>query len=109
MNGPRQLDGAMCHIMPVSHLPAHLARSLRMVVGVFVPEHKRGEGLATALMREVCVEADREGISLILEPKQSSATGLTDGQLEGWYERLGFQRFQDHPVVLMVRTSAKPN
>ena len=102
--GPRFWADARCNVLPVADLPAHLARAMRQVVGVTVPLHLRGEKRATHLMREVCAEADREGYALIVHPMPFGETRPMDADaLEAWYARLGFKRFQDAPIVLMVR------
>ena len=104
MNGPRQLDGATCHLMAVD-LPAHIARRTRQVVGLTVAMQQRRQGKASALMREVCAEADREGFMLVLEPKPTDAS-LTVEQAESFYNRFGFMTIQTEPIRLMVRESA---
>lgn len=102
MIGPRELNGATCHLMAVD-LPAHIARRTRQVVGLTVAIHLRGQGRASALLREVCAEADREEFMLVLEPKPTDGT-LTQQQAEDWYGRFGFQTIQTDPIRLMVRT-----
>lgn len=102
MIGPRQLNGAQCNLMHVD-THAHIARKMRQVMGLTVAIHQRGQGKASALLREVCAEADREGLMLLLEPKPTDAT-LTVEQAESWYGRFGFQTIQETPIKLMVRT-----
>jgi hypothetical protein len=60
------------------------------------------KGHATALMRHLCLEADGSGKVLILIPKPF-ADGLTQDQLERWYERFGFVLIQTEPSKLMAR------
>jgi GNAT superfamily N-acetyltransferase len=55
---------------------------------------KRGQGHATALMKQVLADADSEGVTLLLTARAKHAAiehgGLNQEQLEAWYERLGF-------------------
>lgn len=53
---------------------------------------ERNKGHATALLEEVCKQADESGTLLVLQP---------DGEtLEKWYEKFGFARIQDKPVMM---------
>lgn len=106
--GPRYWADAVCQVLHVADLPAHLARQMRQVVGVTTPLHLRGEGRARQLMREVCAEADREGYALLVHPMPFGTAQPMDADvLESWYARIGFKRFQDAPIVLMVRQARK--
>lgn len=98
--GPRHYNGASCHIMAVD-LPAHIARLSRQLTQLHVPIHKRHQGLATALMRNVCLEADREGMMLMLEAKPEPPH--TPAEAESFYARFGFQTIQTSPIRLMAR------
>lgn len=60
---------------------------------VFTSVGHRGKGLARALMREVCADADREGVTLLLtvgHGRGPGGDGLRSDQLYEWYTRLGF-------------------
>ena len=48
-----------------------------------VPTDRRGQGVGTAFMKEVCDEADRRGEVLGLIPDND--------RLANWFRRLGFQ------------------
>tara|TARA_R110000782_G_scaffold55229_6_gene116501 strand:- start:2092 stop:2394 length:303 start_codon:yes stop_codon:yes gene_type:complete len=49
----------------------------------------RGQGYATKLMQKVCKVADNDTIVLVLKP-----------DVHSFYERFGFQKIQDSPVLL---------
>ena len=96
------LGPASCHIgLADIGLRADLADKLREITSVRVPESERGKGWGTALMNYVTTAADRHAVALLLEVKSEGA--MSDAQLERFYERFGFQRFQSEPCVLMVR------
>lgn len=53
-----------------------------------VPHKHRGQGHGSTLLRQICEDADREGVSLHL---CINPTGPLDyDQLEKWYRRYGF-------------------
>lgn len=82
-------------------LSATAAAMLREVTSVHVPEDKRRQGWGTALMNYVTHAADKNAVALMLEVKSEGS--MTDAELEAFYARHGFQRFQSEPCVLMVR------
>lgn len=59
-----------------------------IVTRINVPREHRGRGIASEILREICREADAEGVRLCLEV--SSSDGLDADQLRDWYERHGF-------------------
>jgi GNAT superfamily N-acetyltransferase len=67
-----------------------------------VPEHRRGRGVGTHFMIDICAEADRRGEALGLSPEGSTANE-TD-HLKSWYSRFGFIENQDsdnYPVSFL--------
>lgn len=48
----------------------------------------RGQGIATKLLKEVIADADREGVTLVLEVQAEG--GLSNEELASWYSRYGF-------------------
>lgn len=50
-----------------------------------------GEGHASAVLKKVCEDADREGITLILQVAPDDDCRMTEYQLADWYGRNGFQ------------------
>lgn len=65
-------------------------------------EEERGQGHASALLREVCKEADAAAVMpvLFVEPFD---TGLSAVDLVAWYGRHGFAEIQAEPVRMMAR------
>ena len=69
----------------------------RVSVPMSIPSN-RGKGIASRLFTEVCAEADRQGITLMLIISPDGSPGsLTREQLTAWYQRLGFHPDEEHP------------
>jgi hypothetical protein len=98
--GERFYKTASCRIAIALGLPEEMHEGTREVVGISSDNPRKGH--ATALMHQVCAEADVDGIVLILMPKPFG-NGMTSEQLEKWYGRLGFVTVQELPEKLMVR------
>lgn len=71
---------------------------VRELLSIEVPEDQRRQGLATKLLREVVMEADREGKTLLLWVKPYGTMGERD--LIAWYRRFGFEVIQSAPVLM---------
>lgn len=69
----------------------------------------RGKGHASALMREVCEQADQNDMFLMLVPEAFGIEGLTTEQLADWYtRRFGFVPLPDSSILIrMPRTVAQ--
>jgi ribosomal protein S18 acetylase RimI-like enzyme len=63
-----------------------------------VPKKHRGQGRATALLKQIMADADREGVTLYLEVTPSG--GLDLDQLTRWYQRHGFRHMQTGSNVM---------
>lgn len=66
------------------------ARPTYVITRVNVPERYRGQGHGSALLRQVCDDADRERVVLILEV--SSYGDMDNEQLRRWYYRYWFRQ-----------------
>lgn len=102
-------------------LRTHRSASLRVAIAEGLPEDMREEtrellsvcstnprkGHATALMHEVCTEADLSGISLLAAVRPFDDGAMTGEQLEKWYRRFDFELIQDEPP-LMLRSPQRP-
>jgi GNAT superfamily N-acetyltransferase len=68
------------------------SRYLVRMIGV-VPEHQ-AKGYGSRLLREVCADADREGVALRLHVQEEPSVAislLSAEQLADWYRRHGFR------------------
>lgn len=95
--GKRTVGQASLTLGSSEALPKHLQGVIE-VSEVFTPEGYRKQNHADQLLSLITWEADNYGIVLMLMPEG-------DEWLEQWYEKHGFKRIQDEPV-LMAR---KPN
>lgn len=93
--GTIQLGNASLHLGYSQIVPPTKRGMAREITELFVPEEFRGKGEATALLNDVCDQADTAGLLLLLIA-DSKELGL-------FYERFGFAAIQQHPI-LMVRT-----
>lgn len=93
--GKREYQDSSCWIRMMADLPMGARDSVRLVHDLQTAKGMQGKGQGTRLLRSVCIEADKDGMTLILMPDSE--------KLEKWYNGFDFQRVQDEPV-LMVRT-----
>ena len=75
---------------------ANLRGMLRELTHLQVSEDARGQGHGSALMRDVCAEADQSRTVLMLTAESR--------RLAAWYARFGFMLIQAEPL-LMVRAN----
>ncbi len=69
------------------------------VVNLFTQPESRKKGLASELMRKLCSRADTYQCVLMLQPKPFGRGRQFKG-LEQFYEKFGFKRIQDEPVLM---------
>lgn len=62
---------------------------------------KRGQGAGRRLMARILVDADAEGVDLMLSVDPSP--GMDEERLRRWYESLGFERFSPEDDNTLVR------
>lgn len=95
--GWRYKDGAKARVHYPMVVSANLRGMIREVSGVSVPEDQQGKGLGSALMADICADADRSGVILML---------IADtAKLAEFYGRFGFDAIQTDPAILMCRTN----
>lgn len=102
--GPRSHKQASCRVVVAAGLPAEMQDQTREIVEVMSANPRKGH--ASALMHQVCGEADRDWMTLILTVRPFD-DGMNREQLERFYLRFGFVRIQDEPL-LMARSPEKP-
>lgn len=93
MLGKRELEESSCWIRMMPDLPMQLRNTVRLVHDLKTAKGMRGKGQGTKLLQQVCEEADKCGIMLILMPDNE--------KLEKWYNSKGFNRTQDKPVIMV--------
>jgi hypothetical protein len=102
--GERHYKQASCRIAIPPGLPEEFHEQVREVLGVASNSKRSGE--ATALMHQVCSEADFNFMVLLLHVKPFD-DGMTAEQLEHFYSKFGFVVIQHEPL-LMSRVPQKP-
>lgn len=103
--GLRAHRSASLRVAMAEGLPEEIQPLTREILSVHAGNARKGH--ATALMHTVCAEADNYWVTLLLQPRKFD-DGMDDEKLVAWYERFGFVRIQDEPVVLMVRSPQLP-
>jgi ribosomal protein S18 acetylase RimI-like enzyme len=73
---------------------SYLGRRLYEIHDLTVNYDSRFQGVGTTLMRQVCLDADREGVTLRLYPASGDAR-LSNERLQAWYEKFGFKLEED--------------
>lgn len=81
--------------------------STYLITGIEVHRDSRGNGYASALLDDVCRDADRENITLMLSV-DPDGTGLDEQTLVDWYTRKGFKPLAID-LTSMVREPNKEN
>lgn len=99
MRGNRNHGGASLKLGYSMAIPAHMRGGIREITNVYTSEAKRGHGDASKLLKQVCDEADKERIVLMLIPKPFD-DGLDELRLMAWYSRHGFMAIQDKPMLM---------
>lgn len=98
--GLREHKSASLRVAVPEALPEHMRPHMRELVGVSSGNPRKGH--ATALMYQVCQEAD-DGLKTLILTVAPFGEGMTEEQLTKWYERFGFQIIQTEPALMMAR------
>lgn len=77
-----------------------------LVTRVRTTPNGRHEGRASEVLREVCDDADHEGVTLWLQIQPDEDCPMTAVELEAWYEKFGFK---SEPFPLMIRKPTSPD
>lgn len=102
--GLRQHKQATLRIAIPTGLPEHMQPHMREILSVASGRPRSGQ--ATALMYQVCQEADTACKTLLLTVAPFGE-GMTAEQLQKWYTKFGFGVIQDEP--LMMARQIQPN
>jgi len=107
--GKRVFGAASCKLGRTVQVPEHMRDSIVELSALFCPAAQRREGFATALVGEICNEADDEGKVLLLHVAPYAPGGLDKAQLTQWYaDRFGFQAIQAEPLLMARMVGATP-
>lgn len=98
MEGKRISGNASLELGFTEAVPEEMRYGIRELKSLFVAPDKRKKGDATALMYQVCYEADRKGIVLFLEPVADG--GMPQKKLEKFYKGFGFIELQHKPLLM---------
>lgn len=107
--GTRTLGDASLTIGVCKALPPEMRPVTRELSELLVPVASRHEGQATRLMHQVCDEADKERITLVLFVDPFDEPDLGRSQLADWYaRRFGFIPIQADPLLLARMPGSTP-
>lgn len=83
-----------------AYLECHMDKDWH-VCEIYCDPEQRRRGHATELLRQITLDADREGVQLTLEvcPLDLIRPGLSQVQLSDWYSRHGFRRHGHHDCL----------
>jgi hypothetical protein len=95
--GVRTLGPASLKLSYNQQVAPHLRGGLRELSHLECTEPKKGH--ATKLMQEVCSEADKENIMLLLHVEPYGE--MDKAALQDWYSRLGFFILQETPTIMV--------
>lgn len=84
-------------------VPAPLRGKVRELSSLSVDATARGQGFARALLDKVILDADQQGLALLVIVEPFDDSPIDAAKLADWYSRMGFERVQHEPLV-MVRT-----
>lgn len=104
--GTVELGPARLEISLYGPVRPKLRSGVREITGVWCAPAERRRGHASALLREVCTDADEAGITLVLMPEAFGegygGPFMSDESLAAWYARgFGFFTLQPSPLILM--------
>lgn len=95
--GLRDYKQATLRVAIPECLPEEMREKTREIVSVHSANPRKGH--ATLLMHQVCAEADRSGMVLILMPAKFDE-GMGDEKLQRWYAKFGFALIQETPPLM---------
>lgn len=99
--GPREHGPASLQVRVSVALPKRMRDGTREITKVHTPADEQGKGHATALLRQVCEEADQAGVVLVLWPRPyGDDIALSSSMLRDWYASFGFKVIQPEPAMM---------
>lgn len=107
--GKRVFGAASCKLGRTVQVPEHMRDGIVELSGLFCPANQRREGYATALVDQICNEADEAGKVLLLHVAPYAPDAMDKQQLAAWYAgRFGFQPIQAEPLLMARMVGATP-
>ena len=102
MNPGKRTEGAASLKVSYSQaVPPNLRGKVREVSGVLVDQASRKHGAATELMRKTMLEADLNGLALLVVVAPFDDEPMSETALRHWYGRMGFNEIQKSPCVMV--------
>lgn len=98
--GKRYSGAASLELGHMAGIDKSVSAGLLEVKGMHTAKPSRRQGQASKLLAEVCEEADKAKIILVLTPEQFDNGPIGTQQLKNWYEKHGFNVIQDKPVLM---------
>jgi GNAT superfamily N-acetyltransferase len=91
-------EGCSLQVVINPELPQSLNR-VREIIALFTDPAQRNKGYASALIKEVCAEADKQAIVLLLKAEKYGKTGGIE-ELIPFYNKFGFVHIQENPDLM---------
>jgi ribosomal protein S18 acetylase RimI-like enzyme len=101
--GIRTHGGASLRVRYSQAVESSLRGLIRELTDVKTDPKHRGKGHASKLLDEVCAEASKEHVALMVKVKPFGKSKMDAQKLMFWYARKGFELIQSEPSILMVR------
>jgi N-acetylglutamate synthase-like GNAT family acetyltransferase len=98
VDGLRKSGAASLMLGTCKALPEHMQEDIREITSLQTEEPERRKSHATILLHQVCYEADKKQKVLMLMP--DSVGEMSNKQLMKFYEKFGFKKIQDNPVLM---------
>lgn len=95
----RMNEGCSLRIAIPKGFPEEIQRVAREITELFTLPDKRNQGFARKLLESVCEEADKSGLSLLLECKPDEDDTESE-RLQKFYAKFGFAVFQREPLLM---------
>lgn len=108
MIGKYQSGHATCVLKRSAQIPVEMRDGIRELSALETPVEHRKHGDASKLLHDVCEEADRQNLVILLHCEPFGDIELGASQLQAWYERFGFMVIQDEPKLMARMVGATP-
>lgn len=103
--GTIEMDGARLDLSYPAIVPPELRNNVLEISNLLTESAVRRQNRASALMQEVCQQADQDRKWLIVLVGAYDQGGPSTEQLTDWYTRkFGFTALQTYPQPLLMRT-----